>query len=77
MKKDAYPGYVMFYTRTAVDALPLTNIKLSYKPCQDPTQVQTDPNNKFYRLEQQREQNCTPELNTNQTFDSRFVKLGY
>lgn len=50
-KTPGYPGYSMYYTTGAVDALPLTQTKFAYKPCMHPAQVETDPANKFYILE--------------------------
>ena len=50
-KMDVYDGYVMYYTKTDVDSLPITSTKLAFRPCMHPHQVETSPENDFYNLE--------------------------
>lgn len=39
--KEAFPGYYIFYTRLEIDALPITKVKYTHKPCMDPVQAET------------------------------------
>jgi hypothetical protein len=52
-KQTAYPGYVMYTTSDAVDALPLMKSDMTFKPCMHPPSKETNPANKFYNLERQ------------------------
>jgi hypothetical protein len=67
----------MFYTRTEIDALPLTSTMVAYEPCLNKNSRSTDPINRFYTLEIEQDSQCLAEANTNITIDNRYINLGY
>jgi len=76
-KTEAYPGYVMLSTTSAVDALPMMKSEFTFKPCMHPGSEETYPANEFYSLERQQKERCEMEPNSRATYDPRFYFTGY